>query len=97
VAKFAPHKALKSIALGKLTFDEKVVIHRAEASDEVNTVHTHLQGAITRWRERLLADSPVADFEFSKNVFAVSASSCPPLQSCVLQIFDQASHGPGRR
>jgi len=29
VTKFAPHKALKLIARGKLTFDERVVVHRA--------------------------------------------------------------------
>jgi len=31
VTKFAPHKALKLIAGGKLTFDEKVVIHLVDA------------------------------------------------------------------
>ena len=29
VTKFAPHTALKLIAWGKLTFDERVVAHRA--------------------------------------------------------------------
>ena len=28
VTKFAPHKALKLIAWGKMTFDERVVLHR---------------------------------------------------------------------
>jgi len=28
VTKFAPHKALKLITRGKLTFDERVVLHR---------------------------------------------------------------------
>jgi hypothetical protein len=30
VTKLAPHKALQLIASGKLTFDEKVVIHRGD-------------------------------------------------------------------
>ena len=30
VTKFAPHKALKLIAWGKWTFDERVVLHRVE-------------------------------------------------------------------
>jgi len=30
VTKFAPRKALKLIASGKLTFDERVVLHRAD-------------------------------------------------------------------
>ena len=29
VTKFAPHKAVKLIASGSLTFDEKAVLHRA--------------------------------------------------------------------
>jgi hypothetical protein len=32
VTKSAPHKTLKSIAGGKLTFDERVVLHRLEGS-----------------------------------------------------------------
>ena len=28
VTRFAPHEALKLIARGKLTFDERVVVHR---------------------------------------------------------------------
>ena len=31
MTKFAPHKALKLIAEGKLTFDERVVLHRVES------------------------------------------------------------------
>ena len=31
--KFAPHKVLKSITRGKLTFDERVVLHRVALQD----------------------------------------------------------------
>ena len=34
VTTFAPHKALKSIACGKLTFDERVVLHRVVEFNE---------------------------------------------------------------
>ena len=30
MTKFAPHKALKLIEWGKLTFDERVVLHRVD-------------------------------------------------------------------
>jgi hypothetical protein len=33
VTRFAPHKDLKLIAWGKLTFDEKLVLHRVDASN----------------------------------------------------------------
>ena len=32
VTKFAPHKALKLIARGKLTFDERAVLHRVDSA-----------------------------------------------------------------
>jgi len=32
VTKFASHKALKVIATGKLTFDERVVVHRVDTA-----------------------------------------------------------------
>jgi len=38
VTKFAPHTALKLIAEGKLTFDERFVIQRVEGSSTVRSV-----------------------------------------------------------
>ena len=52
--------------------------------------------AIAVWRERLLAASSAADFEFSKNERTGTPSPRPPLQFRVLHIFDRTTHGPGR-
>ena len=46
VTKFAPHKALKLIASGKLTYDERVVLHRVardmSSFDFTLTLHVRL-------------------------------------------------------
>ena len=46
--KFAQHKALKLIAQGKLTFDEKVVLHREKKRERetwASPLVAHLPGA----------------------------------------------------
>ena len=46
VTKGAPRKALKSIAWGKLTSDERIVLHRVELWDSVNNQHGIIHGIL---------------------------------------------------
>ena len=85
VTKFAPHKALKSIPCGKLTFDERVVIHRVAPLDR-------RVGGAGRGRDALSAFSSSVTVMLSQLVHArLQRCSLSSLQRCSLSSLQRCS------